>query len=432
MRNVDAAGLGIGDDHPPRIMGVLNVSAESPYDPSVYDDPGEAAAYVDEELIGEGADIVDVGLESANKDLDVLSAEQELDRLDTAIETLESTAGDAVWSIETRYHEVADEALSRGFDMVNDICGFADPEMPRVCREHDAAVSKMASPPDLERPGAVEDVDEIYDALSRNGFTDKTILDPAFGGWSAEKTHADDRETFHRLREFSGYGRPLLVSINRKSFLKTIADRTTAEALPVSLAATSMAVERGAHVIRTHDVAETRDAALVGAELARDRTRSDHDGGDVAVEELDVTTVREAERHLDRLDAERSPAGDAVVHTYELDALTDPAVRALRAATAGDHDGSEHAAASRAAFVRAGSAAETRVPLSAADGGAPGGDAVGGSAGGSDAVDAGGVAGSGSGLLVGTPSALSAVKAAVSGVSAPLDAAMESIVGGSK
>jgi len=111
-------------------MGVLNVSAESPYDPSVYDDPGEAAEYVDEELIGEGADIVDVGLESANKDLDVLSAEQELDRLDTAIETLESTSGDAVWSIETRYHEVADEALARGFDMVNDICGFADPEMP--------------------------------------------------------------------------------------------------------------------------------------------------------------------------------------------------------------------------------------------------------------------------------------------------------------
>ncbi|MFW6317782.1 MAG: dihydropteroate synthase, partial [Halorubrum sp.] len=259
MRNVDAAGLGIGDDHPPRIMGVLNVSEESPYDPSVYDDPGEAAEYVDGELIAEGADIVDVGLESANKDLDVLSAEQELARLDTAVETLESTSGDAVWSIETRYHAVADEALSRGFDMVNDICGFADPEMPRVCREHDAAVSKMASPPDLERPGAIEDVDEIYEALSMNGFTDKTILDPAFGGWSEAKTHADDRETFRRLREFRGYGRPLLVSINRKSFLKTIAGRTTAEALPVSLAATSMAVERGAHVIRTHDVAETRD-----------------------------------------------------------------------------------------------------------------------------------------------------------------------------
>ena len=176
MRTVDAAGLAIGDDHPTRIMGVLNVSKESPYKPSVYDDPAAAAEYVDEELIGEGADIVDVGLESANKDLDVLSAEAELERLDTAVETIESVSGDAVFSIETRYHEVAEAALDRGFDMVNDICGFADPEMPRVCEEYDVAVGKMASPPDLERPGAVEDPDDIYDALAMNGFTDKTEI----------------------------------------------------------------------------------------------------------------------------------------------------------------------------------------------------------------------------------------------------------------
>ncbi|WP_199719411.1 dihydropteroate synthase [Halorubrum sp. Atlit-26R] len=422
MRNVDAAGLGIGDDHPPRIMGVLNVSEESPYDPSVYDDPGEAAAYVDEELIGEGADIVDVGLESANKDLDVLSAEQELERLDTAIETLESTSGDAVWSIETRYHEVADEALSRGFDMVNDICGFADPEMPRVCREHDAAVSKMASPPDLERPGAIEDVGDIYEALSMNGLTDKTILDPAFGGWSEAKTHEDDRETFHRLREFRGYGRPLLVSINRKSFLKTIAGRSTEEALPVSLAATSMAVERGAHVIRTHDVAETRDAALVGAEFARDRHRSAGDADAVAVEELDVTTVREAERHLDRIGAagarqgDRDVARNAVVRTYELSGLDDAAVGALRAATVGGD-------ASGAAFAlgdpnRAG----TPPTPSATDGG------TGGSAGpAGDGSPDDGPASDRRGLLIGTPAAIEAVREAVSGVSDPLDAAIDEI-----
>jgi len=406
MRNVDAAGLGIGDDHPPRIMGVLNVSSESPYDPSVYDDPGEAAEYVDEELIGEGADIVDVGLESANKDLDVLSAEQELDRLDTAVETLESTSGDAVWSIETRYHEVADEAISRGFDMVNDICGFADPEMPRVCREHDVAVSKMASPPDLERPGAIEDVDDIYDALAMNGLTDKTILDPAFGGWSAAKTHEDDRETFHRLREFRGYGRPLLVSINRKSFLRTVAGRSTEEALPVSLAATSMAVERGAHVIRTHDVAETRDAALIGAEFARDRTRTSvgaSDDGEVALEELDVTTVREAQRHLDRLGADRTAAESAVVRTYELTGLTGASVGALRAAA--------EAVDGAAAFAVADETAEAAVPRSAADGGAP-----------AESRD-----GSQSGLLVGTPAGLDAVRSAVSGVSTGLDAALESI-----
>ena len=354
MRTVDAAGLDIGDEHPPRIMGVLNVSKESPYDPSVFDDPGEAAGYVDRELIGQGADIVDVGLESANKRLDVLSAEEELERLDTAVETLESVSGDAVFSIETRYHEVAAEALSRGFDMVNDICGFADSEMPRVCEDHDVAVAKMASPPDLTRPGAVESVDwaarsaagrersrgyadDVYDALALNGFTDKTIVDPAFGGWSEEKTLGDDRETFRRLREFRGLGYPILVSINRKNFLREVTGRSTEEALPVSLAATSMAVERGAHVIRTHDVEETKDAAYIGHEFARSRLRGPgggRDAGDVAVEELDVTTTQEAERHLDRIGAEESAAvaGDAVVRVIELSGLSDPAVGALSTA----------------------------------------------------------------------------------------------------
>ncbi|WP_276300955.1 dihydropteroate synthase [Halorussus lipolyticus] len=329
MQNVTAGGMGIGDDYPPRIMGVLNVSEESPYDPSVYDDPAEAAEYVDSELIGEGADIVDVGLESANKRFEVLSADEELERLDTAIETIESVSGDAVFSIETRYAEVADEALSRGFDMVNDICGFADPRMPDVCRNHDAAVVKMASPPDLERPGAIEKPDDIYDALKREGLTDKTIVDPAFGGWSEAKTLEDDRETFRRLREFRGLGCPILVSINRKNFLRDLADRSTEEALPVSLAATSMAVERGAHVVRTHDVAETADAAKIGAEFARNRIRADCGGSDgrgrdgIAVEELDATNSREVARHLERIGADPARADEAAARVFELSGLGD-------------------------------------------------------------------------------------------------------------
>ncbi|WP_254830724.1 dihydropteroate synthase [Haloglomus salinum] len=321
MRTVDAAGLAIGDDQPTRIMGVLNVSKESPYKPSVFDDPGAAAEYVDEALIGEGADIVDVGLESANKRLEVLSAEEELDRLDTAVDTIQSVSGDAVFSIETRYHEVAEAALDRGFDMVNDICGFADPEMPRVCEEYDVAVGKMASPPDLERPGAVEEVDDIYEALSMNGFTDKTIVDPAFGGWSESKTLENDRETFRRLREFRGYGRPILVSINRKNFLRDLAGRDTEAALPVSLAATAMAIERGAHVVRTHDVAETRDAALVGDAFTPDRLRDASAG----VEELDARTPAEVQRHLNRLGApaDIDHAARAATRVFELSGLSE-------------------------------------------------------------------------------------------------------------
>jgi dihydropteroate synthase len=269
MQTVEAADLPIGDEHPARIMGVLNVSDESPYEPSVFADSTEAAAHV-EDLIAEGADIIDVGLESANKRFEVLSADEERERLATAIETIERVEGEAVFSIETRYHEVAAAALDANFDMVNDICGFADPELPRVCEARDAAVVKMASPPDLTRPGALTSVEDIYDALDGD-LTDKTIIDPAFGGWSEDKTLDDDRDTFHRLAEFRAIGRPMLVSINRKNFLGEIVGRETAERLPASLAATALAVERGADVIRTHDVAETRDAAMIGDALG-DRT----------------------------------------------------------------------------------------------------------------------------------------------------------------
>ena len=348
MRNVDAAGLGIGDAHPPRIMGVLNVSRESPYKPSVFDDAGEAAAYV-EAMIDEGADIIDVGLESANKRLDVLTAEQERERLDTAIETITSVDGEAVFSIETRYSEVAEAALSRGFDMVNDICGFADPAMPEVCDAYDAAVVKMASPPDIERPGAVGEtdwtdrcdegwateadyVDQVYEALTQNGFTEKTLVDPAFGGWSEAQTLDDDRETLRRLREFRGLGRPILVSINRKNFLRELAGRPTEEALPVSLASTAMAVERGAHVIRTHDVAETRDAAIIGDEFARKRARDPERG----VEELDVSRVADAERHVDRVGAVAADPGEAVTRVFELSGLDEQAAEELTTLAAED------------------------------------------------------------------------------------------------
>ncbi|PSP28263.1 dihydropteroate synthase [Halobacteriales archaeon QH_2_65_14] len=335
MRTVDAAGLPIGDGYPPRIMGVLNVSSESPYDPSVYADSGAAATYVDEQLVDEGADIVDVGLESANKRLAVLSPEEELERLDTAVETIESVSGEAIFSIETRYAEVAEAALNRGFDMVNAICGFADPELPEVCREYDVAVSKMASPRDLERPGAVGDVDwaevrspawardadyvdKVYEALTLNGLTEKTLVDPAFGGWSEDKTVEDDRETFRRLREFRGLGQPVLVSINRKNFLRFIADRSTEEALPVSLAATSLAVERGTHVVRTHDVAETRDAALIGDAFTE---RTSAVGNGVSAVELDVRRARDVRRHLDRLGVDGAVASAMVGRVVEVTGL---------------------------------------------------------------------------------------------------------------
>ncbi len=313
MHTVEAGGLAIGPNHPPRIMGIVNLSEESPYEPSVFTDAEDAAGYVDD-LIADGADIIDVGLESANKRFEVLSAADELEQLHLANDTIASVTGDAVFSIETRYAEVAEAAIDAGFELVNDICGFADPAMVDVCAAHGIPAVKMAGPGDIERPGALSTVDEIYDALAADPLPEQTIIDPAFGGWSEDKTLDVDRETFHRLREFQALQRPMLVSINRKNFLRKYVDRSTEDALPVSLGATALAVERGANVIRTHDVAATSDAALIGDAFAADLVRD----GELGVEELDIQTEHDLARHLDRIGAGRARAADGRTRAFEL------------------------------------------------------------------------------------------------------------------
>ncbi|QKY21318.1 dihydropteroate synthase [Halolamina sp. CBA1230] len=301
MNPVDVAGLPVGDGHPPRIMGVLNMSVESNYDPSTWGDVEGAVEHA-ERMAAEGADIIDVGLQSSNPKNPWQAVDTELERLERALEVLDRADCDAVWSIETRYAEVADEALARGFDMVNDVCGFADPEMPGVCRKHDAAVVKMASPPDIQLPGHLRSIDDCFAALARGGFTEKTIVDPAFGGWYDEKTYEDNWEMFRRLREFRAFNRPMLTATNREDFLGDIADRPeTEDQLAVSLAAATMEVERGADIVRTHDVPETADVAAVAHFLGDRRAVETGSGGDdeadVAASELTGVTPREVARN---------------------------------------------------------------------------------------------------------------------------------------
>jgi dihydropteroate synthase len=325
---IDVAGLPVGDGHPPRIMGVLNMSVESNYTPSTWGDVDHAVAHA-EEMVAEGADIIDVGLQSSNPKNPWKAMEVEKERLQRALEVVEAADCDAVWSIETRYAEVADEALRNGFDMVNDVCGFADPDMPDVCDAHDAAVVKMASPPDIKSPGHLRSIDDCFTALERGGFTEKTIIDPAFGGWYDDKTYADNWEMFRRLREFRAFGRPVLTATNREDFLGDIADRPeTEDQLAVSLAAATMEVERGADIIRTHDVPETKDVAAV-ADFLGDTGPAPDEAADAA--ELTGVAPREVARNVGlRGHNDVDPAAAATL-TFRTGELSDPARRTLAA-----------------------------------------------------------------------------------------------------
>lgn len=294
MRTVDIGDVTVGDGYPPRVMGVLNMSVESNYSPSVHGDSPAAVEFA-EEMAAQGADVIDVGLQSANPKNEWLPPEVERDRLAKALAVVDAADVDAAFSLETRYAEVAEAGIEGGFDMINDVCGFADPKMKEVCEAYDVPVVKMASPPDVKRPGHLKTIDDVFEALQRGGFTDRTIIDPAFGEWYAEKTYEDNWEMFRRLREFRAFGRPILTATNREDFLGDIADRPdTEDQLHVSLAAATMEVERGAHVVRTHDVPETRDVVRVAHFLGDERVVADAP----RLSELTDVSRREIERHL--------------------------------------------------------------------------------------------------------------------------------------
>ena len=323
MKTVEVGDLSIGDGHEPKVMSVLNMSENSGYEPSVHVDAEKAAAVVDEELVPAGADIIDIGLQSANPKYETKSPEYELERLEAAAEVIGNVESDTVFSLETRYAEVAEEAIQKGFHVINDVCGFADPEMRPTCEAYDVPVIKMASPPDLDRPGALKTVDDVFEALERGGFTDRTIVDPAFGGWYDGKTYEDNREMFRRLSEFRAFGCPILTATNREDFLGDLANRPKTEnQLAVSLAAATLEVDRGAHIIRTHDTRETYDVVQVAHALGRERiNRTDP----VNVTELSGVTRREVRRHFSVSDRTVSHPARANSLTFSIESLPDGA-----------------------------------------------------------------------------------------------------------
>ena len=314
MDTVTIGGVPVGDGHPPRVMSVLNMSPRSGYKPSVYTDPEDAAAIIDDELVPAGADIIDIGLQSANPKYEAEPVDYELERLEAAAPVLDYIESDVPVSLETRYAEVAEAAIGYGFDVINDVCGFADPAMKPTVMDHDMPVIKMASPPDLSSPGAVKTIDDIFEALLRDGFTDRTVIDPAFGGWYDGREFEDNWELFRRLREFRAFGRPILTATNREDFLGALAGKLDTDAqLAVSLAAATLEVDRGAHIIRTHDTETTADVVQVADALREPRITTP---AEPTVVELPGVSRREAARHA-RLGASRTqPPTDAVTLSF--------------------------------------------------------------------------------------------------------------------
>ncbi|SHH00049.1 dihydropteroate synthase [Halobaculum gomorrense] len=272
----DALDIGVdaGGDHPwangTAVMGILNATPDSFHDGGEYDTVERAVARA-ETMVAEGADIVDVGGESTRPGADPVPVETEIDRV---VPVIEAVAGlDAQVSVDTRKPPVARAALEAGADIVNDVTGLSDAAMRRTVAEYDVpavCMHSLAAPVDPNRSYAYDDVvDDVLEALSerlllaeRAGIDrSQLVVDPGLG---FGKRSGESFALLDRLDEFHALGCPVMVGHSHKSMFADVATDPD-DRLAATVAATALAAERGADVVRVHDVAPNADAVRTAA-----------------------------------------------------------------------------------------------------------------------------------------------------------------------
>ena len=262
----------------PSVMGVLNVTPDSFSDGGLFVDPATAIDH-GRRLVDEGAALVDVGGESTRPGAAPVSVEEELERVEPVLEGLRGLS----LSIDTAKAAVARRALELGAVLVNDVTALrGDPDMAAVVADGDAFVCLMhmqGEPRTMQVAPHYDDVvsdvlafleERIASAVEQGVGEERICVDPGIG---FGKTPNQNLELLRRLDELSTLGRPVLVGVSRKSTLGRITGdaRATRGTLAGSLAAAVTAFERGASMIRAHDVRETVEALTVAAAVERGR-----------------------------------------------------------------------------------------------------------------------------------------------------------------
>jgi len=254
----------------PLVMGILNVTPDSFSDGGRFFEPGQAIAHA-RDMAGQGADIVDIGAESTRPygGPVPVSADDEKARLATVLPEV-VRLGVPV-SIDTIKASIAAWALDQGAAIVNDVWGLQrDPEMAPLVAKRSVPVIVMHNRESADP--AVDIVSEVVEFFSRSleiaaraGIARESIvLDPGIG---FGKTPEQSITCIARLAEFKRFGLPLLVGASRKRFISTVTPSTPDERIGGSISAHLLAVEKGAAIIRAHDVAETVQALRVAAAI---------------------------------------------------------------------------------------------------------------------------------------------------------------------
>ena len=249
----------------PKIMGVLNINQDSFFPNSRTNIPQllERA----EEMISDGADILDIGAVSSRPFSKSIPEEEELERVRPAIDILfQNGIHEKVeLSIDSYSPKVIDYALSNGFNIVNDITGLLNDEVAKIVAKHNAKVVIMhmqGTPETMQIDPKYSDVTkEVYyffqeriEKAKRFGIDEANIILDIGIGFG--KTLQHNIELLQSLKTFATFGRPLLVGVSRKSMIDKIFPTPVEERLPGTLALHQKALENGASILRVHDVKE--------------------------------------------------------------------------------------------------------------------------------------------------------------------------------
>ena len=258
----------------PLLMGILNATPDSFSDAGAHPDLEARAT----ELLGAGADLLDVGGETASGHHPAVSAEEEIERVVPLIERLAGRG--ATVSVDTHKPEVAEAAIAAGAVLVNDVSGLRDVALADLCARTGAGLvithTRVAPKGTLLDPDRYDDVvadvsgflhERMAVAIARGVDPEQLLLDP---GPDFAKTPAQTVAVLRRLDRLHELGRPLLLAISNKDFVGALTGRPPRERLAGTLAAIAHGVEAGAHVLRVHDVAAAADFLRVHSALRGD------------------------------------------------------------------------------------------------------------------------------------------------------------------
>jgi len=253
----------------PLVMGVVNITPDSFSDGGMFADTERAIAHA-QRLIGEGVDILDLGGESTRPGAAPVSLEVERRRVLPVLEALAS--GGVPVAVDTRKPELMREAIAAGAAMINDVTALSGPGALAAVARAPVAVCLMhmqGDPATMQsNPDYRDVVREVRDFLAQRvavaeaaGIArNRIVVDPGFG---FGKTVEHNLALLRSLSEFSSLGGALLAGLSRKAMLGKLTGREPRERVHASVAAALLAVQNGAHIVRVHDVAATRDALAV-------------------------------------------------------------------------------------------------------------------------------------------------------------------------